>query len=206
MRGLVFTCVILFTPLLTAGEARIVIADGATSDAEAQKKLAQLKLPAMVRLPAGFPKVLASETIKGLNPGLHIVVLGFCPSEDRVRIKTGEANDVRMYFQLKHHAYLLKQLKRSAKGVYSKQVTTDTTVDCPMYMFPEPKKDKAAWAAVQQVPTSADAWVAFGQQLEAAGDFSGADYAYSVAFERDPTSQPAQSALYKLDLVGARDL
>jgi hypothetical protein len=34
-----------------------------------------------VTLAAGFPKLMQSEQVPGLNPGFHIVVLGFCPAE-----------------------------------------------------------------------------------------------------------------------------
>ncbi len=186
-------------------DARVVIADGAKTKTEAEQKLTQLKLASSVRLAPGYPRVLPSESMKGLNPGLHIVVLGLCSSADRAPIKS---NGVGMNIALKHHTHLLKQLKASVRGVYSKTVTTDLPLSCPLFLFSEPVPTTGelhrAWATLQKNATSADAWVAFGKLLEDEGDLDDADYAYSTALEHDSGSTVAQDALYRLDFVGAR--
>lgn len=205
-----FAAIVLLTASTSfAAEARIVIADGAKTAAEADKKLAALKVPSTFHLPAGYPRVITSDSVKGLNPGLHIIVLGYCAAEDNVRILTKADEEVRAGIKLKHHAHMLKQLKKAVPGVYSKTVTTETAIDCPVVLGEKPASPPAlvtAWSAVQQAPTSAIAWVKYGQALEEEGGLDAADYAYSVAYERDPKYAPAQHALYKLDFVGARNL
>lgn len=57
----------------------LMIADGSTDRAEAQRKLDALKehvFPA--RLAAGYPQLVESATMPGLKPGFFVVVLGSC--------------------------------------------------------------------------------------------------------------------------------
>lgn len=58
--------------------SRLFIATGAKTKAEAEKLQKALVIPKELRLTAGFPKLIESKTVEGLNPGFFLVVLGAC--------------------------------------------------------------------------------------------------------------------------------
>lgn len=98
--------------------AYILIADGAKSKTQAKAKAKAFKARAEWILAKGYPKVIDSKTIKGLNPGFHILVLGFCPQSSA----TAEV--------------LLPALKKTYPGLYMKEVSHGAD-SCPTQTLPK---------------------------------------------------------------------
>lgn len=99
-------------------ESRLFIATGATSKAEAQRQLAALKLPAELHLAKGFPQLVESKGVEGLNPGFFLVVLGAC-------------DDVTAN-QKSHGNGLAAVIQRAMKGAYAKPVAKQRSA-CPLW-------------------------------------------------------------------------
>lgn len=102
---------------LAAGPSTLLVWGGGKTPEEAQKSLEEWKTKSpewltYVQLAAGYPRIIESKTVTGLNPGFHIVVLGAC--ED------GIAGT--------HALDLFKLLEPS---VYSKDVTWAEASACP---------------------------------------------------------------------------
>jgi hypothetical protein len=100
-------------------ESRLFIASGATSKAEAQKQLAALKLPKELVLAKGFPKLVESKSIEGLNAGFFLVVLGAC--------------DDTSADQSSHGNGLAAVIQRALKGAYAKPVVRQPSA-CPLWL------------------------------------------------------------------------
>jgi hypothetical protein len=68
------------------GDAQAIIFAGgkdATAATAAIERLGKSGLRNRLGLAAGFPKVVDSATVKGLNPGFQIAVAGFCPAKGK---------------------------------------------------------------------------------------------------------------------------
>jgi hypothetical protein len=102
-----------------APSSRVFIAGGAKTRAEAQKLERALKLPKALKLAAGFPKLVESKSIEGLNPGFFIVVLGSCG--DGSAAETSHSNG------------LAALIQRSLKGAYAKPVPSQP-MSCPLWL------------------------------------------------------------------------
>jgi hypothetical protein len=208
MSSLLVLALALGAPAGGAADAYAVIADGAPKEADAKAKLAALRKHTELRLAEGFPRLVKSDTLAGLKPGLFIVVLGFCPVERRVSAKTGQ-DDAVMSVDLRYQDYLRREFARLQPGTYLKKVTGARSTSCPQLLFAEPsdKAGRALWAALQAQPRAPEALLAYGVHLETeVGDFDAADYVYSWILEMHPGFEPAQHRLAKLEFVGARDL
>jgi hypothetical protein len=83
---------------------------------EAEKRL----LGELVTFAPGFPKMVSSTTVPGLNPGFHIVLLGFCSRE--------EGQSERAYLQALYPFTYEKPVK-------------DVESACPVWV--EPSKERA---------------------------------------------------------------
>lgn len=66
---------------LAAPNAWLVIADGATDPAGGQAKL-DAYVAAGHPAPAGWPRLVDSATVEGLNPGFHITAVAAAPRQD----------------------------------------------------------------------------------------------------------------------------
>lgn len=102
---------------LAAGPSTLLVWGGGKTPEEAQKSLAEWKTKSppwltYVQLAAGYPRIIESKTVAGLNPGFHIVVLGAC--EDGVA-----------------GAHALDLFKLLEPSVYSKDVTWAEASACP---------------------------------------------------------------------------
>lgn len=71
-----------------ADESHIVIIGGGKTRADADAALESFtkKQVAVLGIPDGYPRVFKSDELAGLNPGFHIVVLGFCPKSKAVEV------------------------------------------------------------------------------------------------------------------------
>lgn len=70
-----------------AGEAQVLIWGGGRTPEEATKALERFNserngLEALLALGEGYPRVVVSDTLPGLNPGFNVVVLGVCTPEE----------------------------------------------------------------------------------------------------------------------------
>ncbi len=103
--------------MLAAAPATLLVWGGGKTPADAQKALDDWKSRsegwlAFVKLADGFPRIVESKTVEGLNPGFHIVVLGAC--EDALKAQ-----------------HVLDFFKQVEPAVYSKQATWADTTSCP---------------------------------------------------------------------------
>ncbi|QSQ23839.1 hypothetical protein JY651_02310 [Pyxidicoccus parkwayensis] len=80
-----------WAPEAQAGEAVALIWKGAKNKADVESlepawtQLSTLLSDGGVAIPEGFPKLVQSNTVRGLKPGFWVWVVGFCPSDDSVR-------------------------------------------------------------------------------------------------------------------------
>lgn len=68
-------------------EARVLIWGGGRTPEEGRKALERFEaerdgLEAILTFGEGYPRVIASDTLPGLNPGFHVVILGACKPEE----------------------------------------------------------------------------------------------------------------------------
>ena len=76
-------------------EAWVVILGGGkeAKDGEQALQTFKQKSPEGLKWAAGYPKVLVSDTLPGLNPGFHIAVLGFCAGKAQAAEAARALND-----------------------------------------------------------------------------------------------------------------
>jgi hypothetical protein len=126
-----FLCLLLLLGVLPAAakpKARappsfqLIILGGGKTPAEAQAALERYKGVAHPGVTAaeGYPKLLKSDELAGLNPGFHIAVLGICSEVERARALRDLAN-------------------LSLPGVYLKPVQASVADACPKLALPKPK-------------------------------------------------------------------
>lgn len=75
-------------PVKRSGKMEVLVLGGGKTPEEAEAwmghwKAASALMGNLVGLDEGFPRVMRSDEVAGLNPGFHIVVLGFCAVEER---------------------------------------------------------------------------------------------------------------------------
>lgn len=82
-------------PKKKAKEAWVVILGGGKEELDGEKALQSFhqKSPSELKWAKGYPKVLASSSLPGLNPGFHIAVLGFCADKAQAAEATRALND-----------------------------------------------------------------------------------------------------------------
>ncbi|MDX2009817.1 MAG: hypothetical protein SFW67_06495 [Myxococcaceae bacterium] len=116
---MVLTVLVLSLAAAAPLESRLFIASGATSKAEAQKQLAALRLPPELHLSKGYPKLVESKAIAGLNPGFFLVALGTC--DDVTAAQSSHGNG------------LAAVIQRKVKGAYAKPVVRQPSA-CPLWL------------------------------------------------------------------------
>jgi len=82
-------------PKKKAPEAWAVILGGGKEAKDGEQALQSFhqKSPDTLKWAEGYPKVLVSNTLPGLNPGFHIAVLGFCADKAQAAEATRALND-----------------------------------------------------------------------------------------------------------------
>ena len=80
---------LLLTVTLAAAPATLLVWGGGKTPEDAEKAMADYqakvgskKWVTLVKLADGFPKILQSDKVQGMNPGFHVVVLGACSASD----------------------------------------------------------------------------------------------------------------------------
>ncbi len=138
-------------------ESRVFIAAGARTEAQAKALRDALKLPQQLVLAPGYPKLVRSDSVGGLNPGFVLVVLGACADQTAA--------------QTSHSAGLAALIQRGVKGAYAKPVAKQDHGTCPLWLEPS---DDAAVGAVQATRDDVKALLKAALVLEDEGDLVGA--------------------------------
>ena len=150
----------VFALLLTAApvlESRLFIAAGAKTEAQAKALSAALKLPTQLLLAPGYPKLVRSDAVGGLNPGFVLVVLGACADQTAAHTS--------------HNAGLAALIQREVKGAYAKPVAKQDGSACPLWVEPS---DEAPVKAVAAKRDDVKALAAAARALEQESDLVGA--------------------------------
>lgn len=96
--------------LISAEPMQVIIFAGGVTEADGAAALASFKkLPSVVTLPAGEPRVVESATLPGLKPGFRVVTLGTCRAPGPV----------------------LAALKAVYPGTYAKPLLSEVPEKCP---------------------------------------------------------------------------
>lgn len=180
--ALVLTMVAAATPLPPM-ESRAFIATGATSRAAAEKALKTLKLPAELVVPAGYPRVVDSAQLPGLNPGFWLVVIGFC-------------DDVGEWPA--HNNGLAALIQRASKGAYAKPVARQSAA-CPLWVDSTVKR--AEIAAVLKAPNEPLALTRAASALHDESDLLGADILLRRALALGATDTATRELLRTVEFV-----
>lgn len=120
MQRLVMMVVGFCAALASAAPGRALIwGGGPTRDsaAAAQKALEASDVNAMLAFAPGFPKSIESQSVKGLKPGLHIVLLGLCSEKDDATLALAVARSVE-------------------PGVYARRIEFEGNGSCPVLKAP----------------------------------------------------------------------
>lgn len=141
-------------------ESRLFIASGAKTKAEAEKQLKALKPTPELVLSAGFPKLVESKSIEGLNPGFFLVVFGAC--------------DDTSADQRSHNDGLAAVIQRATKGAYAKAAAKQAAA-CPLWLEElEKGKPVSTRAALIAKPDDVSLLVKAAGELHQAGVLTGA--------------------------------
>jgi threonine dehydrogenase-like Zn-dependent dehydrogenase len=120
MQRLVMMAVGLSAAFAAAAPGRALIwGGGPTRDsaAAARTALDTSDVNAMLAFAPGFPKSIESRAVKGLKPGLHIVLLGLCSERDDATLALAVAKSVE-------------------PGVYVRRIEFEGSGSCPVLKAP----------------------------------------------------------------------
>jgi hypothetical protein len=177
---------LLVASLLAAApltQSRLFIAAGAKTEAEAKKALASLKLPPQLLLAPGFPKLVKSDTVGGLNPGFVLVVLGACAD-----VSASESG---------HNDGLAALIQRGVKGAYAKPAAKQDAA-CPLWL--EASKDPAV-AAAKTKRDDPKALVAAAEAYDRDADLVGAAIVLRRAIALGATDEATLNLSRKVELL-----
>lgn len=152
-------------------ESRLFIATGAKTEAEAKKALSTLSLPDSLVLRKGYPRLVESRTVPGLNPGFWLVVLGACSDVGRWP---------------SHNDGLAALIQRGHKGAYAKAVGAQAAGSCPLWVEGGLKENPAVAAAPEELA----ALKKTALEMHKAGNLIGADILLRRALALGAEDQP----------------
>lgn len=138
-------------------ESRLFIATGAKTEAEAKKAMASLVLPEPLVLSKGYPRLVESKSVAGLNPGFWLVVLGACDDTGRWP---------------SHGDGLAALIQRAMKGSYAKPVARQPAGACPLWLE---GGRKGLDPALPDAPDDVKRLTATATAMYAEGNLLGAD-------------------------------
>lgn len=165
--------------------SRLFIASGAKTKAEAEKLQKALVLPKELRLTPGFPKLLESKSVEGLNPGFFLVVLGACA--DATAAQTSHTNG------------LAALIQRGLKGAYAKPVAKQSEA-CPLWIEPG-EQLPAKLAALEKSPDDQKLLFDVAKAFDADGSLIGACILLRRATALGASDQPTIDLLRKVEFV-----
>lgn len=165
--------------------SRLFIASGAKTKAEAEKLQKALSLPKALRLTAGFPKLIESKSVEGLNPGFFLVVLGACA--DVTAAQTSHTNG------------LAALIQRGLKGAYAKAVAKQPEA-CPLWVEPA-EKAPAKLAELEKRPDDQKLLFEVAKELDGEGSLIGACILLRRAIALGASDQPTLDLLRKVEFV-----
>jgi hypothetical protein len=111
-------------PARAATKYDVIIFAGGTAPDDPLPALERARGGGAFTLAKGFPKVIESAKVKGLKPGFHVAVLGFCPAGDR-------------------RAVLARDLMRlDFPGTYLRTVEGPFDGQCPKIALPPAREPK----------------------------------------------------------------
>ncbi len=168
-----------------APASRLFIASGAKTKAEAEKQKAALVVPTGLRLTAGYPKLIESKTVAGLNPGFFLVVLGACAD--------GTAA------QSSHDNGLAALIQRALKGAYAKAVSAQPEA-CPLWIASTDYRP-AKLDALLKSPDDPTLLFSFASAMHQEGDLIGASILLRRATAKGATDQPTLELLRTVEFV-----
>ena len=177
----------LLIGLLTSspGSFDALIAGGGKTKADAEKaaaaieaKLFHLRFGARQR---SFPKVVRSDEVKGLRPGLFVAILGFCEKSSPV----------------------LEALRKIDPGIYARKVQGDFAESCPPLALIEPAagEENELRSAIEAKPNDADRLVKYAAFLEQQALFEEAMIFIDRALELAPQHQGAKDLGHKITVL-----
>lgn len=172
--------------VLAAGPtSRVFIATGAKTQAEAEKLQKALVLPKELRLAKGFPRLVPSKELAGLNPGFVVVVLGACA--DDTAAKSSHANG------------LAALIQRSLKGAYAKPIAAQPD-SCPLWIEPS-EEEPAKLEALVAAPNDRALLLAVAKELHANGGLVGASILLRRALALGATDEETVGLLRTVEFV-----
>ncbi|MDP3499476.1 MAG: hypothetical protein Q8S33_04060 [Myxococcales bacterium] len=180
MLGLAVGVVVAATPA-----SRLFIASGAKTKAEAEKLKAALVVPTELRLTAGYPKLIESKTVAGLNPGFFLVVLGACADSTAAQTRHGNG--------------LAALIQRSLKGAYAKGVAAQPEA-CPLWVEPTESRP-AKLDALLKSPDDPKLLFAVASELHQEGGLVGASILLRRATAKGATDEPTIELLRTVEFV-----
>lgn len=165
--------------------SRLFIASGAKTKAEAEKLKAALVVPAELRLSTGYPRLVESKTVAGLNPGFFLVVLGACA--DATAAQTSHGNG------------LAALIQRSLKGSYAKAVAAQAEA-CPLWLA-STETPAAKLQELMKKPDEPTLLFSVASELHQAGELVGASILLRRATARGASDQPTLELLRTVEFV-----
>jgi hypothetical protein len=175
----------LGTIVAAAPASRLFIASGAKTKAEAEKQKAALVVPTGLRLTAGYPKLIESKTVAGLNPGFFLVVLGACAD--------GTAA------QSSHDNGLAALIQRALKGAYAKAVSAQPEA-CPLWIESTDSRP-AKLDALLKSPDDPTLLFSVASAMHQEGSLVGASILLRRATAKGATDQPTLELLRTVEFV-----
>ncbi|HYV43543.1 MAG TPA: hypothetical protein VFA20_01735 [Myxococcaceae bacterium] len=169
--------VLLLLSLLPAPAFAVeaIILGGGKTASVATETVAAFKAPADLTVSAGFPKLMNSSNVKGLKPGFHVAILGFC-SDRRAAQKVA----------------------RLFKGAYTRTVQGQDPKTCPVITSPAPPMDPRETALLDRLkkdPKSEAALYDYGVYLKEEARFDEAQEQLNKLLEINPSHQGAKDLL-----------
>lgn len=168
-------------------ESRLFIASGAKTEKDAQKLLTTLKVPPSLVLRTGFPKLVESAKVQGLNAGFWLVVLGACDDTNGV--------------QRTHNAGLAALVGRALKGAYAKPVAKQPAGSCPIWIEGGVAGAKPEVAALAKSPDELAVLRKAAQVQHEDGEMLGADITLRRALALGDDSGPTLERYRTVEFV-----
>lgn len=131
MSKLIYSLFLLFFYAAAHSSEVIVLAQGKSKK---KTRLDLITLNKNIYFHAGYPKLVRSATIPGLQPGFWVWIGGYCKVDEVVPFVPNKSSTMSAQVTLAEQKYLIKKLKSITKGSYSRTVpkTSAKETHCPI--------------------------------------------------------------------------